>query len=127
MSQIGLGGGTVSILLVAWNVFRWLNHRSIKSKCCGRTLEVELDVSTPSNVKPEPVVNESTEPVHTALHIRTPEGVQGIHRGDIALQEASGTGTSDSTSGRTTEGRESGGSERLRIVGDGHAKSDSNA
>ena len=50
MSQIGLGGGVVSILSVLVSVFKYLNHRTIRSKCCGHTGEVGIDVDTP---KPE--------------------------------------------------------------------------
>lgn len=102
-----------------------MRARSIKSKCCGKTLEVELDVSTPSNVKPAPVVNESTETNHSTLHIRSPDRVQDLHGRDINVQEAGGTGASDSAGGCSTEGREGGVGEILRTVGVGHEKSDS--
>lgn len=53
MSQIGLGGGVVSILSVLVAVFKYMNHRTIRSKCCGLQGEMGLDVDSP---KPDAVV-----------------------------------------------------------------------
>jgi hypothetical protein len=47
MSQIGLGGGVLSILSVLVAVFKYLNHRTIRSKCCGVQGEMGIDVDTP--------------------------------------------------------------------------------
>lgn len=47
MSQIGLGGGVISILSVLVAVFKYMNHRTIRSRCCGSTAEVGIDVDTP--------------------------------------------------------------------------------
>jgi hypothetical protein len=47
MSQIGLGGGVVSILSVLVAVFKYMNHRTIRSKCCGVQGEMGIDVDTP--------------------------------------------------------------------------------
>lgn len=47
MSQIGLGGGVVSILSVLVAVFKYMNHRTIRSKCCGLQGEMGIDVDTP--------------------------------------------------------------------------------
>lgn len=47
MSQIGLGGGVVSILSVLVAVFKYMNHRTIRSKCCGFQGEMGIDVDTP--------------------------------------------------------------------------------
>lgn len=47
MSQIGLGGGVVSILSVLFAVFKYMNHRTIRSKCCGFQGEMGIDVDTP--------------------------------------------------------------------------------
>ena len=52
MSQIGLGGGVISILSVAFAVFKYLNHRNIRSRCCGLEGEMGIDVDTPVVVKP---------------------------------------------------------------------------
>lgn len=58
MSQIGLGGGVISILSVLVAVFKYMNHRTIRSRCCGNTAEMGIDVDTPKteekvNVRPE--------------------------------------------------------------------------
>jgi hypothetical protein len=47
MSQIGLGGGVISILSVLVAVFKYMNHRTIRSRCCGNTAEMGIDVDTP--------------------------------------------------------------------------------
>jgi len=47
MSQIGLSGGVISILSVLVAVFKYMNHRTIRSRCCGNTAEMGIDVDTP--------------------------------------------------------------------------------
>jgi hypothetical protein len=49
MSQIGLSGGVVSILATVFAIFKYFNHRNIRSHCCGRNVEVGIDVDTPSS------------------------------------------------------------------------------
>jgi hypothetical protein len=61
MSQIGLSGGVISILSVLVAVFKYMNHRTIRSRCCGNTAEMGIDVDTPKTdvavpVKPVEVV-----------------------------------------------------------------------
>ena len=51
MSQIGLGGGVISILSVLVAVFKYMNHRTIRSRCCGTTAEMGIDVDTPKEPK----------------------------------------------------------------------------
>lgn len=51
MSQIGLGGGVISILSVLVAVFKYMNHRTIRSRCCGNTAEMGIDVDTPKEPK----------------------------------------------------------------------------
>lgn len=55
MSQIGLGGGVVSILSVLVAVIKYLNHRNIRSRCCGTTAEFGIDVDTPKEVVVKPI------------------------------------------------------------------------
>lgn len=104
MSQVGLGGGTIGILMLAWKVFTWLNHRNIRSKCCGKTFEVELDVETPKK-EPQASIN-ATQPEHSTLQIRSPEGVEDLHRRDSSVTETSGTGKGDSAVDGDSKGRE---------------------
>lgn len=47
MSQIGLGGGVLSILSVLVAVIKYMNHRTVRSRCCGVTAEMGLDVDSP--------------------------------------------------------------------------------
>ena len=49
MSSIGFGGGTFTILLLAWNVLKYFNHRHIRSTCCGSSAEIGIDIGTPSS------------------------------------------------------------------------------
>lgn len=59
MSQVGLGGGVISILSLAFAIFKYLNHRTIRSRCCGAEGEMGIDIDTPKDtavvVKPVPV------------------------------------------------------------------------
>jgi hypothetical protein len=61
MSQIGLSGGVISILSVLVAVFKYMNHRNIRSRCCGVEGEMGIDIDTPKTdvvvpVKPVEVV-----------------------------------------------------------------------
>jgi len=47
MSQIGLGGGVISILTFLWGGIQYLNHRNIRSRCCGAQGEMGIDIDTP--------------------------------------------------------------------------------
>jgi hypothetical protein len=52
MSQIGLGGGILSILSVIWAGIQYMNHRNIRSRCCGIEGEMGIDIDSP---KPDAV------------------------------------------------------------------------
>jgi len=54
MSQIGLGGGVISLLSVLWAGIKYMNHRNIRSKCCGVQGEMGIDIDSPK--KEEQVV-----------------------------------------------------------------------
>jgi len=56
MSQVGLGGGVISILSIAFAIFKYINHRTIRSKCCGHTGEVGIDVDTPKDTEKDTAV-----------------------------------------------------------------------
>lgn len=58
MSQVGLGGGVISILTVVVAAIKYMNHRTVRSRCCGVTAEMGLDVDSP---KPETVVVKPVE------------------------------------------------------------------
>jgi hypothetical protein len=63
MSQVGMGGGLASILAVAFAFFKYINHRNVRSHCCGRTIEMGIDVDTPepSVVRVAPAPSAKTE------------------------------------------------------------------
>ena len=57
MSGVGVGGGTITILLLIWKAIQYFNHRHIRSTCCGKSAEVGIDIDSPSsetlpNIKP---------------------------------------------------------------------------
>ena len=47
MSQVGMSGGVVSILAVSFGIFKYINHRNIRSHCCGKQVDMGIDVDTP--------------------------------------------------------------------------------
>ena len=52
-TNILAGGATGSaIILVAGVIYKLINHKKIKSRCCGRSMEIALDIddTTPKNV-----------------------------------------------------------------------------
>lgn len=46
-SGLGITGGSATILFIAYRIFLWVNHRSFKSRCCGKMAEIGIDVDTP--------------------------------------------------------------------------------
>jgi hypothetical protein len=64
MSQIGLGGGVISILSLIWAGIQYMNHRNIRSRCCGVQAEMGIDIDTPKQeVAP-----------HVAVQVSAPSG-----------------------------------------------------
>lgn len=63
MSQVGLGGGVISMLSILWAGVQYLNHRNIRSRCCGVSGEVGIDIDTP---KPEVAVEVKPSAVASA-------------------------------------------------------------
>jgi hypothetical protein len=45
LQQAGVSTGLIAILLIVYRALVWLNHRSISSRCCGRTAEVQIDIA----------------------------------------------------------------------------------
>ena len=56
MSQIGLGGGVISILSVLIAVIKYINHRNIRSRCCGVEGEMGIDIDTPKDTAKDTAV-----------------------------------------------------------------------
>ena len=56
----GIGASIVVVLLVLKQVYNTINHRRIRSNCCGTKLEasVDIDDTTPKDSKVENVVHE---------------------------------------------------------------------
>jgi hypothetical protein len=80
MSQVGMSGGVVSILTIAVAVFKYLNHRNIRSHCCGRQVDLGIDVDTPPVVIAVPPVPPSTpKPSRRASVVKIEEGLVAVH------------------------------------------------
>ena len=62
MSQIGFGGGLMGILAVLGRVLVVVNHRTLRSRCCGRSAEIGIDVDSPPRVVIDP--NPPSHPPH---------------------------------------------------------------
>jgi hypothetical protein len=56
MSQIGLGGGIISLLSFLWAGVQYLNHRNIRSRCCGVQGEMGIDIDTPKDTQKDTAV-----------------------------------------------------------------------
>jgi hypothetical protein len=65
MSQIGLGGGIISLLTFLWGGIQYMNHRNIRSHCCGKTAEVGIDIDTPK---------QEVAPPEVAVPVSVPSG-----------------------------------------------------
>jgi len=54
----GTGAGVVMALGVIYKVYQAINHRHIRSRCCGRVMDASLDIdetgNTPVRVAPAP-------------------------------------------------------------------------
>jgi hypothetical protein len=62
MSQIGLGGGIISILSFVWAGIQYMNHRNIRSRCCGVQGEMGIDIDTPKQEVPPQVAVQVSAP-----------------------------------------------------------------
>lgn len=47
MAQIGFGGGIMGILALIGRVLMIVNHRTLRSRCCGKTAEMGVDIDSP--------------------------------------------------------------------------------
>lgn len=54
----GVGAGIVIALGVIYKVYQAINHKHVRSRCCGREIDASLDISdtgnTPVKVAPAP-------------------------------------------------------------------------
>lgn len=68
MSQLGMSGGVVSILTIAFAIFKWVNHRRFRSSCNGQVIEARVDVDTPEPkvIRVNPMVVHVPDPVPSA-------------------------------------------------------------
>jgi hypothetical protein len=58
LQQAGVSTGLVAILLIVYRVLVWMNHRSISSRCCGRTADIQIDIAGLSGT---PVENKTAD------------------------------------------------------------------
>jgi len=51
--QAGASATTITIFIVLAYVYKMVNHRRVRSNCCGKRLDVSLDIdsTTPIDVK----------------------------------------------------------------------------
>jgi hypothetical protein len=49
LTQVGISGGTASVLFIAYKVIQYINHRHIRSTCFSHTTEFGVDIDTPKN------------------------------------------------------------------------------
>ena len=61
MAQIGMSGGIVGIVAVLGRVLQIVNHRTLRSRCCGRSAEIGIDVDTPVVVSVRTPAQKETE------------------------------------------------------------------
>lgn len=54
--QAGASATTITIFIVLAYVYKMVNHRRVRSNCCGKRLDVSLDIdsTTPIDVKTHP-------------------------------------------------------------------------
>lgn len=45
----------MSILTLAAAIFKYMNHRTFRSRCCGATAEMGIDVDSPKRDEVKPV------------------------------------------------------------------------
>lgn len=60
----GASAGTVAIVLLIYRILKSLVGKRFISTCCGRKLEVGLDIREGKTPTPEPVVIEIKNPIH---------------------------------------------------------------
>lgn len=59
LASAGMSGTFVAVVLLAWRIFKAVNHKKCKSNCCGKETVVAIDVSetepspTPSSTAPQ--------------------------------------------------------------------------
>ena len=58
LQQAGVSSGLIAVALVIYRILLKINHRHIRSRCCGRTADVEVDIDG-LNGSPQ-IKNEST-------------------------------------------------------------------
>jgi hypothetical protein len=56
MDQNGIIGSVALVLSVGGSIFALINHKRIRSTCCGKKLEASLDVEATTPPKIAPVV-----------------------------------------------------------------------
>jgi len=100
LQQAGVSTGLVAILLIVYRVLVWMNHRSISSRCCGRTADIQIDIAGLSGTPIENKTADSSKDV-----------VSGTHIQHVSTSEA---GDCNQTNGHGTTP----GPERLSIVKD---------
>ena len=79
LQQAGVSTGLVAVLLIVYRVLVWLNHRSISSRCCGKTADVRIDIAGLSGTPVEIKTAVESKDVSTGTHITNPSNSETWH------------------------------------------------
>ena len=88
LQQAGASTGLIAILLIVYRVLVWFNHRSISSRCCGRTADIQIDIAGLSNTPIENKTADSSKDVVSGTHI---QHVSTSKAGDSNQPDGQGT------------------------------------
>lgn len=55
----GIGGTSIMILGILYKVYSAVNHRRLRSNCCGKIMvaEIDIDTTTPKDEKEKSIVD----------------------------------------------------------------------
>lgn len=75
MDTYSSGGVGASIVIVLGILYKTINHKHIRSKCCGRKIDVSIDVdesTPPTNQKQSSLTCETSEHSSKDLKVSVP-------------------------------------------------------
>ena len=78
LQQAGASTGLIAILLIVYRILVWLNHRSISSRCCGRTADIQIDIAGLSG----------NTPIENKTADSSKDVVSGTHNQHVSTSEA---------------------------------------
>jgi len=69
LQQAGASTGLIAVLLIVYRILLWMNHRSISSRCCGRTADIQIDIAGLTGTPIENKTADSSKDVVSGTHI----------------------------------------------------------